>query len=133
MIHDLWVTQTKVTTPDAGNVCVECCLPNYSLPSFAMQLREKEHFMSKEAKRNSQGDYRLLILLFNSCFCKRRRAFPTSLSKRKPEGILKTVHTTQLKWMPSGPIIPHSSFHEVRGALVQLSSLKKPTQTRQLI
>lgn len=133
MIHDSWVTQTNVTTPDTGNVCVECWLHNYSLPSFAMKFREKQHFMSNEANRKSVGDYKVLILLFNSCFCERRRAFPTSYSKGKTEDILKTVHITQLQWTPHGMITPPSSFHKVTGALVQLSSLKNPTQTGQVI
>lgn len=64
------------------------------LPS---NLGENQHFRSHTAKRNSQRDYKILILLFNSCGWEWKGAFPQSLGKGKPKGISKTIHTTQLK------------------------------------
>lgn len=69
------------------------------LPS---NLGKTLHFRSHTTKWNSQGDYKILILLFNSCGWEWKGAFPQSLGKGKPKGILKAIHTTQLKRLKDG-------------------------------
>lgn len=66
------------------------------------EVGESQHFRSHTTKRNSQGDYKILILLFNSCGWEWKGAFPQSFGKKKPKGILKTIHTTQLKGLKDG-------------------------------
>lgn len=75
---------------------ISLCL---QLPS---NLGKTLRFRSHTTKRNSQGDYKILILLFNSCGWEWKGAFPQSLGKGKPKGILKAIHTTQLKRLKDG-------------------------------
>lgn len=72
------------------------CMISFCLHLLS-NLGENQHFRSHTTKRNSEGDYKILILLFNSCGWEWKGAFPQSLGKGKPKGILKTIHTTQLK------------------------------------
>ena len=83
--------QALETSASKARCMISLCL---HLP---INLGENQHCRSHTAKRNSQGDYKILILLFNSCGWEWKGAFPQSLGKGKPKGILMTIHTTQLK------------------------------------